>query len=94
MPQVALTPLLAVIGLLFSLEVPLLAQGRDALESYKAGKYDDAVSITQEELKQNPNNMDSYVVWCWSLQKLEKHQDAVDEHGCPTGSVESERLTR
>ncbi len=54
------------------------AQQKDALEAYKAGKYTDAVAITQDELKQNSNNMDSYVVLCWSLQKLEKHQDALN----------------
>jgi len=53
------------------------AQQKDALEAYKAGRFTDAVAITQEELKSNPNNMDSYVVLCWSLQKLEKHQDAL-----------------
>ncbi len=54
------------------------AQQKDALAAYKAGQYTDAVAITQEELKSNPNNMDSYVVLCWSLQKLEKHQDALN----------------
>jgi len=54
------------------------AQQKDALEAYKAGQYADAVAITQGELKANPNNMDSYVVLCWSLEKLEKHQDALN----------------
>ena len=54
------------------------AQQKDALEAYKAGKYADAMAITQEELKTNPNNMDSYVVLCWSLQKLERHPDALN----------------
>jgi tetratricopeptide (TPR) repeat protein len=54
------------------------AQQKDALAAYKAGQYTDAVTITQDELKSNPNNMDSYVVLCWSLQKLEKYQDALN----------------
>lgn len=54
------------------------AQPKDALEAYKAGKYADAMAITQEEIKANPNNMDSYVVMAWSLQKLEKHQEALN----------------
>jgi tetratricopeptide (TPR) repeat protein len=54
------------------------AQQKDALEAYKSGRYADAVTITQEELKANANNMDSYVVLCWSLQKLDKHQDALN----------------
>jgi tetratricopeptide (TPR) repeat protein len=58
--------------------VLVFAQQKDALAAYKAGQFADAVSITQEELKTNPNNMDSYVVLCWSLQKLDKHQDALN----------------
>jgi tetratricopeptide (TPR) repeat protein len=54
------------------------AQQKDALAAYKTGQYTDAVAITLDELKSNPNNMDSYVVLCWSLQKLEKHQDALN----------------
>ncbi len=54
------------------------AQQKDALEAYKSGRYADAVAITQEELKTSPNNMDSYVVQAWSLQKLEKHQEALN----------------
>jgi len=53
-------------------------QQKDALEAYKSGRYADAIAITQDELKANSNNMDSYVVLCWSLQKLEKHQDALN----------------
>jgi tetratricopeptide (TPR) repeat protein len=78
MPRVVGTVLVALALLLLGFQIPLTAQARDALQSYKAGKYDEAVSITQKELKQNPSNMDSFVVWCWSLQKLEKHQDAVN----------------
>ena len=53
------------------------SQQRDALEAYKAGRYADAVTITQEELKISPSNMDSYVVLAWSLQRLDKHQEAL-----------------
>ena len=56
----------------------VFGQQKDALEAYKSGRYADAVAITQDELKANSNNMDSYVVLCWSLQKLEKHQDALN----------------
>lgn len=53
------------------------AQQRDALDSYRAGKFDDAIAITLEEIKASPNNMDSFVVLAWSLQKVDKHQDAL-----------------
>jgi len=53
-------------------------QQKDALDSYKSGKYAEAIAITLDELKANPNNMDSYVVLAWSYQKLEKHQEALN----------------
>jgi tetratricopeptide (TPR) repeat protein len=68
-----LTVLLLLTGLM-----PLVAQQPDALELYKAGKFGDAVTATLEEIKTNPQNMDSYVVLCWSLQKLDRHQDALN----------------
>ncbi len=58
--------------------LPAAAQQPDALELYKSAKYGDAVSVTLDEIKTNPNNMDSYVVLCWSLQKLDRHQDALN----------------
>jgi tetratricopeptide (TPR) repeat protein len=54
------------------------AQQKDALEAYRSGKFADAIAITQEEIKSSPNNMDSYVVLAWSLQKMEKHQEALN----------------
>ncbi len=51
-----------------SLVSPLLfAQKPDALALYRAGKYAESVAICEQELQQNPKNVNSYVVLCWSL---------------------------
>jgi tetratricopeptide (TPR) repeat protein len=68
----------SILILMLVLVSSLSAQQRDALEAYKSGKYAEAVAITQEEIKANPNNMDSYVVLSWSLLNLEKYQDALN----------------
>jgi len=67
--------LLLLVGLIAAAGVG--AQAKDALEAYKAGRYAEAITITQDELKANANNMDSYVVLAWSQQKLDKHQEAL-----------------
>lgn len=69
---------LAAVAVLLTVATMAFAQQKDALEAYKSGRYADAVAITQDELKANDKNLDSYVVLCWSLQKLEKHQDALN----------------
>nr|WP_024469358.1 hypothetical protein [Treponema pedis] len=52
--------------LLFSLS--LYAQEKpDALILYKDGKYAEAVSICEAEIRQNSSNLDSYVVMAWAL---------------------------
>jgi tetratricopeptide (TPR) repeat protein len=68
----------AAVAVLFTVAATAFAQQKDALEAYKSGRYADAVAITQDELKANDKNLDSYVVLCWSLQKLDKHQDALN----------------
>jgi tetratricopeptide (TPR) repeat protein len=51
-----------------SLFSPLLfAQKPDALALYRAGKYAESVAVCEQELLQNPKNVNSYVVLCWSL---------------------------
>ena len=45
----------------------LFAQKADALALYRAGKYAESVAVCEQELLQNPKNVNSYVVLCWSL---------------------------
>ncbi len=62
----------------FLLSGILHAQGRpDALASFRRGNYEEAVNITLAELKDNPQNMDSYTVLGWSLNQLKRYQESV-----------------
>lgn len=40
---------------------------KDALVLYRSGNYKEAVQVCEEEMKNNPENLDSYVVMCWAL---------------------------
>jgi tetratricopeptide (TPR) repeat protein len=76
----ALFPVFRCIAALFFLAPPVFlgAQNRpDALLEYRNGNYEQAVAICRSEIAQNPNNMDSYVVICWSLLSLNRYQEAL-----------------
>ena len=49
---------------------------KDALKLYKAGEYIQAVNVCEEEISQNPNNVDSYVVLLWSLLATKQYSEA------------------
>jgi tetratricopeptide (TPR) repeat protein len=49
----------------------------DALMEYRNGNYERAVNICKDEIAVNPNNLDSYVVICWSLLRLNRFQEAL-----------------
>jgi tetratricopeptide (TPR) repeat protein len=49
----------------------------DALAEYRQGNYQRAVEICQVEIAENPNNLDSHVVLCWSLLKLNRYNEAL-----------------
>ena len=47
---------------------PAFAQTRpDALYEYRQGNYERAIQICRDEIAEDPRNMDSYVVICWSF---------------------------
>ncbi|MDR2747700.1 MAG: tetratricopeptide repeat protein [Treponema sp.] len=55
----------------------LPAQTRpDALLEYRNSNYERAVAICKDEITQNSNNLDSYVVICWSLLRLNRFEEA------------------
>ena len=57
---------------------PIHAQTRpDALVEYRNGNFEQAVAICRNEIAANPNNMDSYVVICWSLISLGRYGEAM-----------------
>ena len=48
----------------------------DALKSYREGRYSEAVSICIQEIQDNPENLDSYAVLCWSLVANRQYSEA------------------
>lgn len=52
-------------------------EGRDALELYRQGRYEEAVQVCRQELAVQPRRMDAHVVLGWSLLRLERYEDAL-----------------
>ncbi len=50
----------------------------DALVLYRQGSYEQAVEVTLQELRDNPSNLDSYVVLGWSLLELRRFSQALE----------------
>jgi len=65
------------LALLFLVSAAFAQTRPDALREYRAGNFERAVQICQTELAENPNNMDSYVVICWSLVRLNRFDEAL-----------------
>jgi predicted Zn-dependent protease len=49
----------------------------DALAEYRNGNYETAVAICENEIALTPNNLESYVVICWSLIRLNRYEEAL-----------------
>jgi tetratricopeptide (TPR) repeat protein len=49
----------------------------DALLEYRNGNYERAVAICKNEINAGPNNIESYVVICWSLLRLNRYGEAL-----------------
>jgi len=49
---------------------------QDALLLYHNGKYKESIAVCEEELNENPNRVESYVVMCWSLVKNKQYAEA------------------
>ncbi|MCR4733469.1 MAG: tetratricopeptide repeat protein [Treponema sp.] len=69
--------------ILFSLFSISFAQTKqDALVLHNNGRDKEAIQVCEQELKENPNRIESYVVLCWSLisnkQYAEAEQRAAD----------------
>lgn len=57
--------------------VPFFAQSKpDALVLYRNGKYPEAIKICEQEISNNPKNIDSYCVLCWSLVRNRQYAEA------------------
>ncbi|MCR5187492.1 MAG: tetratricopeptide repeat protein [Treponema sp.] len=70
--------ILLAIALLSISQLFLFAQTtkQDALVLYHNGKYRESVQVCEEELKENPNRVESYVVMCWALIKNKQYAEA------------------
>jgi len=49
----------------------------DALAEYRNRNYERSVQICRDELVENPNNIESHVVICWSLISLGRYDEAL-----------------
>jgi len=64
-------------GLLVLSIAGLFAQAKqDALVLYHNGKYAESVAVCEEEIAENPNRIESYVVMCWALVKNKQYNQA------------------
>ncbi|MDR1837874.1 MAG: hypothetical protein LBQ89_09490 [Treponema sp.] len=65
----------------FLLIVPAFVQAQirppDALAEYRAGNYERSIQICRDEITENPYNIESYVVICWSLIRLNRYEEAL-----------------
>ncbi len=48
----------------------------DALVLYNTGRYAEAIAACEQEIAENPGNVESYVVMCWSLVKNGQNSEA------------------
>jgi tetratricopeptide (TPR) repeat protein len=55
------------------------AQSRapDALVEYRAGNFERAIQICRDEIAENPANLESHVVICWALLRLNRYDEAL-----------------
>lgn len=58
----------------FSLSAQTLKQ--DALLLYQNGKYAEAIAVCEQEITENPNRIESYVVMCWALVRNKQYSEA------------------
>jgi len=72
-------PTTLAIFLLFFITFSVLAQNRqpDALLEFRAGNFERSIQICRDELAVNPNNLESHVVICWSLLRLNRYEEAL-----------------
>ena len=49
----------------------------DALAEYRNTNYERSVQICRDEIAENPNNLESHVVICWSLIRLNRFEEAL-----------------
>ena len=68
--------IISVVTLLTLLFTALAAQTKDAVVLYHNGNYKEAIQVCEDELKGNPNRIESYVVMCWALVENKQYAEA------------------
>lgn len=63
---------------LFLITLSLFSQTEkpDALKLYREGKYPESIAVCIQEIQDNPDNLDSYVVLCWGLVSNRQYSEA------------------
>lgn len=74
--KVLIKKILAVSVLILSSSIVFGQTKPDALKIYIEGRFKEAIQICEEELKETPNNLDSYVVMCWALVSNRQYSEA------------------
>ena len=84
-----------ILSVFFSFTVNLIAEERaDALVLYRNGKYPEAIAICEQEIIENPQNIDSYCVLCWSLVRNRQYAEEMKQTAFMTTREEYKRLVR
>ena len=66
------------IGFLLLLVLDVHSQTQpDALAEYRANNFERAVQICRDEIAENPSNLESHVVICWALIRLNRFEEAL-----------------
>ena len=54
------------------------AQARiDASSEFRNGNFERALSISQDDIRMNPQNLEAHIILCWSLMRLGRFQEAL-----------------
>lgn len=68
--------LFLIVSVFFVFSLNIVAQAKqDALLLYHNGKYKESIRVCEEELSENPNRIEAYVVMCWSLVKNKQYAE-------------------
>ncbi|GMO53970.1 MAG: tetratricopeptide repeat protein [Termitinemataceae bacterium] len=71
------TVVLSIFLIFLNINVLYAEDKLDALSEYRSGRFASAMNICKVEITENPQNLESHVVLCWSLLKLSRHNEAL-----------------
>lgn len=68
--------LLTILLLTLTFSIYSQTEKKDALELYRKGNFKESIDVCITEIQDNPNNIESYVVLCWSLVANKQYSEA------------------